>query len=100
VHHYDDASEAMEAILDYPYIACVAKLGTKGNLGIDVIKCLREKDAKNGTKSFIIVHSTTAVDSKPTVKWLLEERGVDLVVDWRNEEELIQKLINFKKGSE
>jgi len=97
VHHYDDASEAIEGISEYNYVACVAKLGSKGNLGIDVVKTLRQKERENLStiKSCIIIHSTTAVDSNSTTKYLYDELGIDLLVDYRNEQKLVQKLKEF-----
>ena len=90
VDHFDNAEKAIAAIKarGSPYAACVAKLGSKGNLGIDVMKAIREA----GGKTFIAVHSATAWNSESTRRSLSSSIGVNLFVAEHNEDELLEQL--------
>jgi CheY-like chemotaxis protein len=90
VIHFDDASEAITEIQnrDTNFSACVAKLGSKGNMGTDVVKALRER--KNGEKTFVVIHSATAMQSERTRKHL--QPMVDLICDHDSEAEMLQIL--------
>lgn len=90
VTHFDDATEAIQEIRNRNnnFSACVAKLGSRGNLGINVVKALRERP--NGHKTFVVIHSATACQSERTRKSL--EPLVDLIVDHDSEDKMLKVL--------
>lgn len=57
VHCFEEAADACAAASTHPYQACVSKLGTKGNLGRDVIAAFR---SARGLAPFVAIHSATA----------------------------------------
>jgi hypothetical protein len=87
VDHFEEASVAVVELQKKtePYTVCVAKLGSKGNLGKTVMKAIREK---HGNSTFIIVHSATASGNVETQKSLKQSVGVDLFVDHKTEARL------------
>lgn len=89
VAYFDNATEAVEDIRasQQNYDACVAKLGSTGNLGVEVVKALREKF---GEETFVVIHSATAFKSERTKKKL--KPLVDLIVDHSCEEQMLQVL--------
>lgn len=92
VFHFDEASEAIAEIeaRKENFSACIAKLGSRGNLGVDVVQALRQR--KNGEKTFVVIHSATAVQSERTRNNLAPI--VDLIVDHSSEEKMLQVLLN------
>jgi len=93
VHHFEDAAEAINFLRSEgsPVLAaCIAKLGSKGNLGANVMGALRQ--AKRGQKTFLIVHSSTACASPDTQDALRRELLVDLFVDQESEAVLLKSL--------
>lgn len=57
VEWVDCAASGIQAVHSRPYGALVSKLGTQGNLGVDIISALRKTQ---GSAPMVIVHSTTA----------------------------------------
>jgi len=90
VHHFDEVTEANEFIRNTSddISVCVAKLGSKGNLGVDVMRSLREKFPN----AFLIVHSATAFAKKSTQDKLLQHVHVDLFVDHSCEPRMLEAL--------
>jgi hypothetical protein len=93
VHHFEDAAEAINFLQSEgsPVLAaCIAKLGSKGNLGANVMGALRQ--AKQGHKTFLVVHSATACASPETQDALRRELMVDLFVNQESEAVLLKSL--------
>lgn len=89
VDHVDDAQEGVHIVMSKAYAACVAKLGTTGNLGTDVMSELR---SNQGATPFIVVHSATACGSKSFRERLEGEFGVNLIMQHGQEEDLLRVL--------
>eukprot|EP00759_Apiculatamorpha_spiralis_P058693 PhF_6_TR9260/c0_g1_i2/m.14691 len=95
IHYFDEADDAV-AFLKNPenaslrIQACVAKLGSRGNLGYDVMKALREHP--RGKETMLIVHSATARHKPDTMEALRREVGVNLFVDHDSEKEMMDAL--------
>eukprot|EP00009_Paramoeba_aestuarina_P004238 CAMPEP_0201510634 /NCGR_PEP_ID=MMETSP0161_2-20130828/3238_1 /ASSEMBLY_ACC=CAM_ASM_000251 /TAXON_ID=180227 /ORGANISM="Neoparamoeba aestuarina, Strain SoJaBio B1-5/56/2" /LENGTH=454 /DNA_ID=CAMNT_0047905831 /DNA_START=73 /DNA_END=1434 /DNA_ORIENTATION=- len=91
VFHFDDVEEAVEEVEkgDVMWVACVAKLGSKGNLGRDVMKAMRKKYSN----AFIVLHSSTAGRKEETRKRVSEYvGGIDLFVAHSNEDVMLDAL--------
>lgn len=99
VHHFEEADAAITAVGKYCYQACVAKLGTKGNLGQDVIGAVR---SVHGRSPFVAIHSATAANKPTTRAKLNQEFGIDLFAAHGDEADLIAALYGalVAKGEE
>eukprot|EP01062_Namystynia_karyoxenos_P011883 TRINITY_DN1426_c3_g1_i1.p1 TRINITY_DN1426_c3_g1~~TRINITY_DN1426_c3_g1_i1.p1 ORF type:complete len:639 (+),score=185.29 TRINITY_DN1426_c3_g1_i1:85-1917(+) len=96
VDHFDTTAAGAAAAAERPYAACVAKLGTKGNLGYQVVHALRRAQ---GPTPFIAVHSATAAkDPAIRDRWTRELR-VDTFADHSSEQDLVQKLLSLSSRS-
>jgi DNA-binding response OmpR family regulator len=89
VTHVESAEKGVEAISLRPYHACVAKLGTENNLGVNVIKAFR---SAYGREPFVAVHSSTAAADASIQKALQDQFHVDLCVSPAGESALIAAL--------
>jgi len=89
VDHVASVADGVSAIARTRYAACVAKLGTEGNLGVDVIKELR---SQQGQDVFVAIHSATASRQPSTRQQLEQELGVDIFVHQQDEKDLIIAL--------
>lgn len=89
VHHVETVAAGVSAVGSQPYAACVAKLGTTGNLGKDVIKSLR---AIQGSRPFVAIHSATAARNERTRASLRSALGIDCFVEHGREQELLEEL--------
>jgi len=77
VTHVESAEQGIKAISTRSYDACIAKLGTENNLGVDVIKAFR---SRYGKKPFVAVHSSKAAADPAIQKVLQDEFDIDLFV--------------------
>jgi hypothetical protein len=91
VHVFVVAQKAIDAIMagDVQFAVCIAKLGSKGNLGVDVLRVLR---AVQGRGPFVAIHSATAAEDRHLQEKLEGSIGVDLFVSHEDEELLLQKM--------
>jgi len=83
------ASEGVSAAQGRRYAACVAKLGTAGNLGCDIMVALRHCQ---GTGPFLAIHSATAAANPRMREKLQRDLSVNLFVAPGGEEELLEAL--------
>merc|ERR1711918_308229 len=90
VTHVESAEQGVEAISLRKYSACVAKLGTENNLGVDVIKAFR---CAHGKEPFVAVHSSTAAADPNVQRVLTDKLNVDLFVSPADEQSLIAALV-------
>lgn len=74
----------------HSYVACVAKLGTKGNKGTTVIEALR---MRQGDVPFVVVHSATAKSKPDTCARLVAKYHVNRIFDHDSEVELVEALM-------
>lgn len=74
---------------EHLYAACVAKLGTEGNMGTTVLEALR---TRQGDTPFIVVHSATAVSNPKTSAFLVSKFDVNGIFDHESEEQLLEAL--------
>eukprot|EP01063_Lacrimia_lanifica_P035814 TRINITY_DN6929_c0_g1_i2.p1 TRINITY_DN6929_c0_g1~~TRINITY_DN6929_c0_g1_i2.p1 ORF type:complete len:611 (+),score=220.23 TRINITY_DN6929_c0_g1_i2:66-1898(+) len=98
VLHFTAANDAVKYINSAPAapVACVAKLGQRGNHGEDVLGAFRKRA---GDKAFAAVHSHTALASKKTQRHVHENvGGVDIFVDGDCEGVLLKRLAKFQQG--
>ena len=120
VCHFNYAADAIEAIsatvggdtsagggatsstlVAVAFAACVVKLGTRGNSGVDVLKALRSHALGAGCVSrdpLLVVHSATAVGHHATAAFLRDELGVAAVVGHSNEADAIPLLLEHAAG--
>eukprot|EP00927_Polykrikos_kofoidii_P037365 TRINITY_DN31510_c0_g3_i1.p1 TRINITY_DN31510_c0_g3~~TRINITY_DN31510_c0_g3_i1.p1 ORF type:complete len:494 (-),score=59.00 TRINITY_DN31510_c0_g3_i1:282-1712(-) len=89
VTHVDAAADGVQAVQERSYVACVAKLGTKGNLGSDVIAELRRVQ---GFSPFVVIHSATASTNASMREKLNEAFKIDLFAAHGEEEDLLSAL--------
>eukprot|EP01065_Artemidia_motanka_P029458 TRINITY_DN35568_c0_g1_i1.p1 TRINITY_DN35568_c0_g1~~TRINITY_DN35568_c0_g1_i1.p1 ORF type:complete len:592 (+),score=109.86 TRINITY_DN35568_c0_g1_i1:58-1833(+) len=86
VDHADTAATGCRLASIHQYAACVAKLGTEGNLGEDVVAALR---AAQGTSTFVALHSATAVRHPRTQEHFQKKYGVTAFFDHGSEKDLV-----------
>merc|ERR1719491_1769056 len=89
VDAFSKASECTEAVECCEYVACVVKLGKKGNLGVDVIAACRRRF---GPSVVTAVHSATAARDDALRERLSGTPGVDLFAEHGGEAELAAQL--------
>jgi DNA-binding response OmpR family regulator len=92
VTHVESAQQGIEAISFQTYVACVAKLGTENNLGVDVIKAFR---SAHGKEPFVAVHSSTAAADPSILHVLQDKLNVDLCVSANGESNLVSALVEY-----
>lgn len=83
------ASEAIDLVENQPFVACIAKLGSKGNLGCKVISALR---GAQGRTPFVAIHSATAFADESMQRRLDSQLGIDLFTRHGLEEDLLTRL--------
>jgi len=86
------AADGVNLIGQKTYDACVAKLGTKGNLGTTVIMELRQQQ---GGAAFVGIHSSTAAQQPSMRTKLQDEFGINLFVAHGAEDALVQALEGY-----
>merc|ERR1712224_787611 len=85
----DSALDGIHAVAYRSYVALVAKLGTKGNLGVDVVAALR---AIQGERPFVIIHSATAAANQKMQANLKETCKCNPIVGPSQESALFEAL--------
>lgn len=95
VTHVESAAEGVEKATCFRFDACIAKLGTEGNLGVDVIGALRDT---HGAAPFVAIHSGTAAGN-PELRSVLENQlNVNLFVDADSEDMLLNSIVETVSG--
>lgn len=89
VEFVDATCDGLQAVADRSYVACVAKLGTEGNLSYPIIQELRKAQ---GAEVFVAIHSFTAAANPHMRERLTAELAVNLFVAPGDEEQLFQAL--------
>eukprot|EP00756_Hemistasia_phaeocysticola_P050998 Hpha_TRINITY_DN26182_c0_g1::TRINITY_DN26182_c0_g1_i1::g.155308::m.155308 len=89
---YTSAAEAAQAAGQRPYKACLAKLGSKGNLGCDVIVALR---GAQGRAPFVVVHSATAAGNQQLRENWTQTLRVNLFADHSSETDAVEQLLKI-----
>jgi len=91
----NSAEDGANVARERAYCACVVKLGTRGNLGKDVLKALRSAEAaRGGARAFAAVHSATAAERPETRTKFEVEYGVELFVRHGEEDQLAAALLH------
>mmetsp|Transcript_71538 Transcript_71538/g.220832 ORF Transcript_71538/g.220832 Transcript_71538/m.220832 type:complete len:630 (-) Transcript_71538:125-2014(-) len=89
VDFVEETAEGLQAAAGRTYAACVAKLGTAGNLSYPILEALRKAQ---GSGPFLAVHSLTAAQ-KPSMRQRLEgELGVNFFAKPGEEDALMEAL--------
>ena len=92
VHHFRRAQQAAaSALAQQPgYSLCVAKLGTRGNLGADVLAALRA--SAHSSACPVLIHSSTAAADPQLQQALAEHFGVAAFTSTGTEEAVMAAL--------
>lgn len=96
VTHVESAQHGVTVAETYDFAVCVAKLGTKGNLGSDVIDAVRRQASKPAT--FIVIHSATAAANSSMREALVQHFAVDMFSTREEEEALLSTLTKLAAG--
>lgn len=89
VDYVDSTVDGMQAVTERTYVACLAKLGTEGNLSYPIIEALRKSQ---GSDPFVAIHSYTAAANPEMRDLLVRELNVNLFVTSDNEDQLFRAL--------
>jgi len=90
VDFVDSTADGLQAVASgRPYAACLAKLGTKGNLSFPILSALRESQ---GAGPFVAIHSATAAASPGMRDKLAAELAVDLFAGPGEEDALLRAV--------
>jgi DNA-binding NarL/FixJ family response regulator len=85
----EEAGHGGLRVREQEYAACIAKLGTAGNFGCDVIKAFR---GEFGASPFVAIHSATAARKPGLRAQLAEALGVSFFAEHGQESELLAAL--------
>lgn len=93
VQLFPKASAAISAVRElaangHHFDAAVLKLGSSGNLGVDVLRALREASAR----TVVVVHSSTALSNVKLQKELTANFSVAMFVDQASEDKMLDAL--------
>lgn len=89
VDFVDETDDGIQAVGERFYVACVAKLGSKGNTSYPIIDALRKSQ---GAKPFVAIHSATAAANPAIRDRLVKDLSVNLFVSQGQEDDLFDAL--------
>jgi len=95
VVHVETAADGVQAVSENSFGACVVKLGSRGNLGCDVLAMLR---SSQGSGPFVAVHSSTAAGNEKLRLSMEAKYGVNVWVSHGQEAKLLEALSLVAEG--